>query len=66
MEIKKIILTPLEVSSLLGVSRTTIYKMVQEEQIPFFKVRGKILFNRDLIEEWTRGEKKEQVNKTLN
>ncbi|MGG2057365.1 helix-turn-helix domain-containing protein [Lysinibacillus pakistanensis] len=45
-----------EVSRLLGVSTATIYTMVRNKQIPFFKMRGKILFNRGVIEAWTRGE----------
>lgn len=53
---KKITLTPLEVAEMLGTSRTTIYTMVREAQIPHFKVRGKILFNRDVIIAWTKGE----------
>jgi excisionase family DNA binding protein len=53
---EKVTLTPLEVSRMLGVSRGTIYTMVREEEIPYFKVRGKILFNRDVIMAWTRGE----------
>ncbi|KOY81256.1 helix-turn-helix domain-containing protein [Lysinibacillus macroides] len=53
---KVITLTVAEVSSLLGVSTATIYKMVRDGEVPHFKVRGKILFNRDVIEAWTRGE----------
>jgi len=59
MSIEKITLDTSEVSKLLGVSRTTIYTMARESQIPHFKVRGKILFNRDVIEAWTRGEYEE-------
>lgn len=55
MNIKKITMTPLEVAELLGISRATVYTMVREEQIPYFKVRGKILFNRDVVTEWTKG-----------
>lgn len=64
MGIEKITMSPLEVAKMLGVSRATIYTMVREEQIPHFKVRGKILFNRDVIMAWTRGEyeEKEVVN----
>lgn len=51
----KITMTPLEVSTLLGVSRQTVYTMVREQEIPHFKMRGKILFNKNLIIEWTKG-----------
>jgi len=54
---QKITLTVNEVAAMLGVSITTVYTMVREGgQIPHFKVRGKILFNREVIEQWTRGE----------
>jgi len=55
-KIEKITMTPLEVSQLLGVSRATIYTMVRENEIPHFKIRGKILFNRNKIIAWTKGE----------
>jgi len=43
-----------DVADFLGVSVTTIYTMVRKSEIPHFKVRGAIRFNRDVIEEWTR------------
>lgn len=55
-EVTKITMTPLEVARMLGVSRATIYTMVRREEIPFFRVRGKILFNKEVIMKWTRGE----------
>lgn len=58
---EKITLTPLEVSELLGVSRATVYTMVRENEIPHFKVRGKILFNRDVIVKWTQNELDHEV-----
>lgn len=58
---QKITLTVNEVAAMLGTSTTTIYTMVREGgQIPSFKVRGKILFNRQVIEEWTRGEHQQE------
>lgn len=56
---QKITLTPLEVAKMLGVSRATIYNAVATNEIPHFKVRGKILFNKDIIMKWTRGEYEE-------
>lgn len=52
---KKITMTVEEVAEFLGVSITTIYSMVRNSEIPHFKVRSRILFNRDVIEEWTKG-----------
>ena len=44
-----------ELCSLLGVSSSTVYTMVKKNEIPHFHVRGKILFNRNVIEAWTQG-----------
>lgn len=56
---QKITLTVKEVAALIDVSTTTIYTMARKNQIPHFKARGKILFNREVIEAWTRGEYQE-------
>jgi excisionase family DNA binding protein len=45
-------LTVVEVADLLGVSTTTIYALVREQSIPFFRVRSRILFRLDTINEW--------------
>lgn len=53
---EKITMTVLEVAKLLNVSTRTIYLMANEKQIPHFKARGRVLFNREIIENWTRDE----------
>lgn len=53
---EKIVLTVKEVAELLSVSTATIYTMARQNEIPHFKIRGRIMFNRDLIEAWTRNE----------
>lgn len=53
---EKVTLDTIELANLLNISRSTVYTMVRFEEIPFFKVRGKIMFNRELIMAWTRGE----------
>lgn len=52
----KITLTVAEAAELIGVSQTTVYTMAREKQIPHTRVRGRILFHRDIIESWLRGE----------
>lgn len=54
---KKITLTVKEAAELIGVSSTLVYAMVREKQIPHARVRSKILFHKDVIESWLRGEK---------
>lgn len=41
-----------ELSDYLGVSTDCIYTMVRENQIPFVRVRRRILFYRDSINSW--------------
>ncbi|MDB5053927.1 MAG: DNA-binding protein [Bacilli bacterium] len=53
---QKITLSVSEVAELLGVSSTSIYAMVREGQIPNKKIRARILFSREVIEAWLRGE----------
>ncbi len=58
---EKIMLSTLEVAKVLGISRSTVYTMVKCNEIPHFKVRGKIMFNRNVIMEWTRGEYEQEA-----
>jgi len=51
----KIMLEVKELAVLMGVSTSTIYTMVRTGEIPHLRVRGKILFNRQVIEEWSKG-----------
>lgn len=57
----KITLEVKEVAELIGVSPTTIYNMAREGQIPHVRVRARILFHRDVIESWLRGEQQPAV-----
>lgn len=50
------ILTVKEAAEFINASTGTIYTMVRLGEIPHFRVRGKILFNREVLEAFTRGE----------
>lgn len=54
----KITLNVSEAAELIGVSPTTIYSMVRNKEIPHAKVRSRIIFHRDVIDKWLRGEEK--------
>lgn len=49
---EKITLSVNEVAELIGVSITTIYTMVRQNEIPHKRVRGRIVFHRETIEKW--------------
>ena len=48
------LLSPEEVSNILGVSKSTIYRWVHHEFIPHVKVGAAVRFDRHEIEEWIR------------
>lgn len=49
---EKVTLSVNEVAELIGVSTTTIYTMVRQNEIPCKKVRGRIIFHRETIDKW--------------
>jgi excisionase family DNA binding protein len=49
-----------EVATWLRVTPRTIYRMLEEDQIPAFKIRGAWRFRRDEIERMTRVGRKAQ------
>lgn len=53
---ERVTLNVSEVAKMLGVSNATVYTMVREKQIPHKRVRRVILFNREQVMQWTRGE----------
>ena len=51
-QVEKLTLSVEEIAEALGVSRTTIYTMARQKEIPHKKVRGRVLFHRPTIEKW--------------
>lgn len=49
---KKMTMSVDEIAEELQISKTTIYTMVSQNEIPHKKVRGRILFHRTTIEKW--------------
>jgi len=45
-----------ELSEQIGVSTDSIYAMVRENQIPYIRIRRRILFHKEMIEKWLRRE----------
>lgn len=43
-----------ELAEFLGVSMDCIYAMVSERQIPHVRIRRRILFHREQVEEWIK------------
>lgn len=51
----KITMTCQELARLLGVSTDSVYTMVRQNRIPHIRVMSRILFHRDVIDSWLRG-----------
>ncbi|WP_327194794.1 helix-turn-helix domain-containing protein [Paenibacillus alvei] len=47
-----------EVAEYLNVSTDSIYTMVREKQIPHVRIRRRIIFSIEVIEEWLREQSK--------
>ena len=50
----KNLLTTSELARFLGMARYQIYDWVRNEQIPYLRTVGRILFDREEIEKWLR------------
>lgn len=53
--VARVTMTVSETALMVGVSPTTIREMVRQGQIPHVRVRSRILFHADVIDEWLRG-----------
>lgn len=54
--INKTVFSVKELADYLGVSTDSIYTMVRENQLPHVRIRKRILFHKDIINAWLRGE----------
>lgn len=53
-------MTVKEMASYLGIHLDTVYKMARAGEIPHYRLRSKILFSKEAVDEWI----KEQQNQT--
>ncbi|QKE73462.1 helix-turn-helix domain-containing protein [Arthrobacter citreus] len=58
---KRITLTVNEVAEMIGVNPRTIYTMVKKNEIPSILIRGRIVFHREVIDQWLRNGAKMQA-----
>lgn len=57
-----ITLTVSETAAYLGVSDDTIYELVRRKEIPHFRLRSRILFRRDTLDEWMTKLERKSIN----
>lgn len=63
---ERITLTVKEAASYIGVSVSTIYTMARKEEIPHVRVRGRYLFNKDILQDWTKYPHKYETRNRVN
>lgn len=51
---QKMLLTIKEISKILKISESTLYRWVHKREIPFVKLGGKLLFSQDEIQEYIK------------
>jgi excisionase family DNA binding protein len=52
VQMRKQTMSVKEVAEYLCVSKETIYNMVKKKEIPHFKIRSRIFFSIDIIDNW--------------
>ncbi|MGF9714630.1 helix-turn-helix domain-containing protein [Paenibacillus naphthalenovorans] len=50
-----------KLAEFLGVSQSTVYAVVREGTIPHIKVRGRILFQKEKVEEWLENQPSNKI-----
>lgn len=52
-EVEKIVITPKEAMSILGVGRNTMYEvLLKDRNFPAFKIGTKFYINKEKLQEW--------------
>ena len=59
--IKPLLISEREAAALLGVSERTLFNMRKDGQIPFQRMRGRIMYRVSAMEEWLR-EREQRAN----
>ena len=55
-----------ELAEYIKLSKSTLYKKVMTSSIPFIKVTGSLLFNREAIDDWLQEHSHETKNEVAN
>lgn len=50
----ELVYTVTEAAEALGISRRTMYEIINQEGFPTLKIRGRRLISRELLAEWVR------------
>lgn len=56
------LLTPDKLAEYLGISRTTVYRLVEKRVIPFYKIRGSLRFKSEEVMEYVKKSRVESAD----
>jgi excisionase family DNA binding protein len=66
MEKQKEVMTLREASQYLGISPDTLYKYLNEDKIPAFKLGNRWRFKKDLLDRWIEKKSERMTEKVLD
>ena len=59
-------ITPIELASSLHISRTSVYRLIDQRKIPFYKIKGSIRFKQDDVMNYLENSRIEPIqNNTI-
>lgn len=54
--------TPAELGKFLNVSKTTVYRLIESNRIPFYKIKGSIRFSHEDVLNYLNNNRIEPIN----
>ena len=57
------LITPEELADIFKISKSSIYRLIDKRQIPFFKIGGKLRFSKDDVSEYLNNVRIETITK---
>lgn len=59
--IRKTTMEVVEMATFLGIGRTQAYKIIHEPDFPAFRIGGKVLVDRERLEQWKEKKMREGI-----
>lgn len=57
------LITPEELADIFKISKSSVYRLIDKRQIPFFKIGGKLRFSKDDVSEYLNNVRIETITK---
>lgn len=56
------LLTVKELCDTLKMSRSTIYRLRKEDELPYYEIGGRVLFDLDEVKKWMKDKQKKRMH----